>query len=66
MQAGLTSGQGGLGQCMLTSHYFINVYYLSADSMLRLVVNTNVVPAPNNLGYRREVRDKETGRYRGL
>jgi len=31
--------------------------------MLCLVVNTNVVPAPDNVQYRREVRDKETGRF---
>eukprot|EP00076_Gallus_gallus_P033012 XP_024998550.1 disintegrin and metalloproteinase domain-containing protein 9 isoform X1 [Gallus gallus] len=34
------------------------------DSMLRLVVNTNVVPAPNILRYRRQIHHKETGRDR--
>lgn len=64
------AGHHGVGQLaimgVLTSHYFINVYYLSADSRLRLVVNTNVVPAPNILRYRRQIHHKETGRDRGL
>lgn len=59
--AGLTPGQGGLGQPLSTGHDVIDVCYLSADRVLRSVANTNAVPAPNTSQDRGEVCGKEQG-----